>query len=149
MPIVRVNIFNGSVPQIPRLFNVTADTYQDVITGLIQAGEKSGQIYNMQGKKLDSDSRVNLGEIQYITFSGDVIQNKLPIYDPKTKETFYIPYSDTMKVRDIYNYMIATNKYQYINGLISRGRQLNFDVDINVYPDILGHPIWLYQRQKN
>lgn len=126
---VLVHIFNGTLQQIPRDINVSSDTYQDIITQLIKTGEKSGQIYTMQGDNVDYNAPITEKEIQYVTYPGTPEYNKLffgKILDPQ-----FIPYSDTMKNRDIYNYLIALYDYKPEFSIIVNSNLLNLDDNIN------------------
>lgn len=109
---IRINIFDGTNLQIPKQVDVTinnSNTYQDLITTLINAGEKSGQIYTMHGEEVNYDGLITEREIQYITFNGNIEPRKLLIRK-KRGGILLIPYNENMIARDVYNYIIALAK---------------------------------------
>lgn len=147
---IRVNIFNGINLQIPRSFDVTADTYQNIVSNLINVGEKSGDIYYINGQKLDYNNyntEITTPEIQYITFPSEIIEDGLSIRDYQNNRLFYIPYSSTMKIHDVYNYIVAADP-TYCNNIIlyHNGYQLDYNNSVIDYQNINRSPIDIYYQ---
>jgi hypothetical protein len=106
MPTVRVNIFEGPHSQISRMSNVSAGTYQDVVSALINNGEFSGQIYSIQGEVIDYNAPITLPEINYIIPSGDAMGDLfVRTLLGRTYSVNNIKKNGT--VRDIYNNVVA------------------------------------------
>ena len=70
MPTVRVNVFEGTEPQVPTIYDVTADTYQDVVSALMNYGLFSGQIYGVNGEVVDYNAPITLPEVNYVIPAG-------------------------------------------------------------------------------
>jgi hypothetical protein len=125
---VTVHIFDDMMEQTPIKVNVEESTCQDIITNLIKTGYKSGQIYTLDGNPVDFDAVPS--EMKYITYSGN---NYSTLFVRKLiGGVVSVPFSSTMKVRDIYNYIVAQGYPKNIK-LMGFGKQLDLDLNVETY----------------
>lgn len=110
---VVVNVFNGTRLQVPQTFQVHANTYQDIITGLIQYGFESGSLYGLNGEFIDTDSHIALREVNYV-IPENILISTINI-GQNNKPTITIKFNRNGTLRDIYNYGI-------VEGIPSGGR---------------------------
>ena len=79
----------------------------------------------MQGQEVNYNAPITLKEVQYVTFPGEVIPDDL--YVGLLLKVQAIPYNKMMKVRDIYNYMIALYGYKPGFSIEYNKKILNFN----------------------
>lgn len=104
---VKVNVFNGSNDKNPKNILVRANTYQDIVTLLIQSGYKSGQIYTLTWNEIDYLSEVKYPEVNYVMVPTPLNKQLFSeVFFPKS-EPYLVSFNNDQKIRDIYNYLVA------------------------------------------
>lgn len=127
MPQVRVNVFTGGEAQIPQIFDVIAETYQDVVTSLINYGIESGQIYTVDGNFVDYSSPITLGEVNYIIPDGPIAH--FPNLRKVDRITYPVDYKVNGTVRDLYNKLVAKGLSKNLY-LVLSGQRLDLDTPL-------------------
>lgn len=87
-------------------YEVDGTTYQDLITNIIKSGGESGQIYTLNGEKVDYNSPITEKEVNYFIPYGIIYQISMiskTLYGP----TYTVDFRSNSTYRDIYNSLIA------------------------------------------
>ena len=104
MPQVTVNVFTGVGDQVPDVYRVDGNTYQDIATALINLGLQSGRIYGINGEVVDYNSNIELPEVNYIIPEGEI--SYVNISSPRGFE-YMVPFNVEGTFRDVYNQAVA------------------------------------------
>lgn len=110
---IAINIYNGTGLQIPK--SVTLDdveTYQDIITKLINMGEKSGKLYTLNGNRINNKDFVTIQDLNYITSDSEPTHIITVVTNTDPPSELSIPYSSDMIYEDVYNYALAQSSYR-------------------------------------
>lgn len=131
---ITVNLFYGFEAQEPRSLEFSNITiYQDVVTLLINNGEKSGHLYNLKGTEVNYLKRATITNLNYVMLESTITQ-EIPIEIYTDSDTFTeisVPFNPEMTYRDIYNYVVASG-VTILSYLMLNGEKVDLDNKVHV-----------------
>lgn len=110
---ITIHIYNGTGLQIPKTEIVeNVETYQDIITNLINMGYKSGKLYNLDGNSIDNGNLIMTKELNYVMLESEPTNTITVVTNTDPQIQLSIPYSSDITYGDVYNYALAQSGYR-------------------------------------